>query len=263
MGCHLFEFGNEPDQYNSAAGQSIAKYTTMWNTDVPKLRALSVCSGAHACLFGGPAVAYPTSADSSVGNYPSDLAHFLGQSAAAGVRADFISYHDYPCNGASAWDSGATKAQEDCLNHMTDDNNGYGGATGTCTLTKGSCTQTANGAFGVDQSEVLAWEKQYYGTTIPTGISEYNFDPGSSTLGAWANDNTFMYDWEVAAIDAFVANGFAFATEFTSLNYSGYGALDMFSDTPPYGPKAQFYGIVSEVEKYGGPSTLAIPNPLP
>jgi hypothetical protein len=37
----------------------------------------------------------------------------------------------------------------------------------------------------------------------------------------------------------------------------------MFSDTPPYGPKAQFYGIVSEVEKYGGPSTLAIPNPLP
>ena len=37
----------------------------------------------------------------------------------------------------------------------------------------------------------------------------------------------------------------------------------MFSDSAPYGPKPQYHGMVSEVEKYGGPSTLAIPNPLP
>jgi len=230
MGCHLFEFGNEPDQYNSAAGQSIAKYTTMWNTDIPQLRALSVCSAAHACLFGGPAVAYPTSADSSVGNYPSDLAHFLGQSAAAGVRADFVSYHDYPCYGYTD--------QSACLTHTTQ-------------------------AFAQDQDEVLGWEQQYYGKIVPTGISEYNFDAGSSTLSNWGGDSRFMYDWTRTAIEAFVANHFSFAMQFTSLNDSGYGKLDMFSDSAPYEPKAQFYGIVSSVEKYGGPSTLAVPSPLP
>ena len=46
----------------------------------------------------------------------------------------------------------------------------------------------------------------------------------------------------------------AFATQFTSLNYSGYGDLDMFSDSAPYAPKAQFNALVAEVEKYGGPS---------
>ena len=37
----------------------------------------------------------------------------------------------------------------------------------------------------------------------------------------------------------------------------------MFPDSAPYEPRAQFYGVVSQFEKYGGPSTLAIPNPLP
>jgi hypothetical protein len=42
------------------------------------------------------------------------------------------------------------------------------------------------------------------------------------------------------------------ATQFTTLNDSGYGCYDMFSDAAPYGPKAQFNAMVSEVQKYGG-----------
>ncbi len=223
--CNMYEFGNEPDAYNSVAGGHISTDTSEWIADVPKLRVLN-----PTAVFGGPAVQYPTSSDGSQGSYPSDIAYFLAKTAAARVRADFISYHDYPCNGYSS--------QSACLAHTTQ-------------------------AFAQDQSEVLAWEQTYYGDTVPTGISEYNFDPGSSTLGAWGGDSTFMYDWTSTAIDAFVANHFAFAMQFTSLNHSGYGNLDMFSDSAPYEPRAQFYGVVSQVEKYGGPSTLAIPNPLP
>jgi hypothetical protein len=223
--CNIYEFGNEPDGYNSVAGGHISTDTSEWIADVPALRALN-----PNAVFGGPTVQYPTSADGSQGSYPSDIAYFLAKTAAAGVRADFISYHDYPCNGYTN--------QQTCLTHTTQ-------------------------AYAQDQSEVLGWEQKYYGTTVPTGISEYNFDPGSATLGKWGGDSQFMYDWTQTAIQAFVANHFSFATQFTSLNYSGYGDFDMFSDSAPYGPKAQFYGMVSEVEKYGGPSTLAIPNPLP
>ncbi len=223
--CNIYEFGNEPDAYHSVAGGHISTDTSEWIADVPKLRALN-----PKAVFGGPAVQYPTSSDGSQGSYPSDIAYFLAKTASAGLRADFISYHDYPCNGYTS--------QSACLTHTTE-------------------------AYAQDQSEVLAWEQTYYGNTVPTGVSEYNFDPGSSTLGAWGEDQTFMYRWTTTAINAFVANHFAFAAQFTSLNYSGYGNLDMFRDAAPYGPKAQFYGIVAELEKYGGPSTLAIPNPLP
>jgi hypothetical protein len=146
------------------------------------------------------------------------------------VRADFVSYHDYPCNGSTN--------QQTCLTHTTQ-------------------------AFADDQSQVLGWEQQYYGKTVPTGVSEYNFDAGTSTLSKWGGDGQFVYDWTTTAIDAFANNRFAFATQFTSLNYSGYGDLDMFSDSVPYGPKAQFYGVAASVKKYGGPSTVAVPNPLP
>jgi hypothetical protein len=265
MGCHIFEFGNEPDNGGSPANGSISTYTAQWNADVPVLRGLSVCQATNACVFGGPAAIYP-----------SDTQSFISHTAA--TRPDFISIHDYPCNGAEAWDSNETQAMEDCLNHMTNDNAGYGAgsgqqARGTCTLTPGSCTISANGSWGVDQSNALGWESKYYGTTVPTGISEYNFDPGSGTLNDWGTNDQFLYAWQVAAMDSFVFNHMAFATQFTTLNYSGYGLLDMFCDgkgfnndpacTAVGSPKGQFYGMVSEVKKYGGPSTLAIPNPLP
>ena len=104
--CEIYEFGNEPDGYNSVAGGHISTDTSEWIADVPKLRALN-----RNAVFGGPAVQYPTSSDGSQGSYPSDIAYFLAKTAAARVRADFISYHDYPCNG---WTSRSA-----CLTHTT------------------------------------------------------------------------------------------------------------------------------------------------
>jgi hypothetical protein len=221
--CNIYEFGNEPDNANNST--NIAQETGWWITDVPKLRALN-----PNAVFGGPAVQWAESSDGTQGSYPSDIAYFLATTAAASVRADFISYHDYPCTNATS--------MADCLS-----------------ITPGDIRYNYN--------QVLAWEQQYYGTIVPTGISEYNFDPGTNNLYAWGSDSTFMYQWTKTALDAVVATHMAFSNEYTALDHAGHGELDMFSDSSPYGPKPQFYGMVSEVEKYGGPSSLAIPNPLP
>jgi len=222
--CSIYEFGNEPDGYDSLAG-NIVNYTSQWIADIPALRAIN-----PNAVFGGPVLQYAESNDGHAGSYSSDMAYFLATTAAAGVRADFISYHDYPCTNATSM---------------------------------ANCLSITPGDISYNDDQVLAWEQQYYGTTVPTGISEYNFDPGTNNLYAWGGDSTFMYDWTTTALDAVVASHMAFATQFTSLNYSGYGDLDMFSDSTPYAPKAQFNVLVAEVEKYGGPSTLAIPKPLP
>jgi hypothetical protein len=221
--CNIYEFGNEPD--NPKNGTNIAQETSWWITDIPQLRALN-----PQAVFGGPAVSWAGSADSSIGSYPSDIAYFLAKTDAARVRASFISYHDYPCTKSTS--------TADCLSNTAGD-------------------------IGYNYQQVVQWEQQYYGNPVTTGISEYNFDPGLKNLSAWGGNSTFMYQWTRTAVDAVVASHMAFANQYTTLNYAGYGNLDMFSDSAPYGPKAQFYGIVAEVEKYGGPSTLAVPNPLP
>src|ERR1700693_966742 len=186
--CNIYEFGNEPDNANNST--NIAQETGWWITDVPKLRALN-----PNAVFGGPAVQWAESADGTQGSYPSDIAYFLATTAAAGVRADFISYHDYPCTNATSM---------------------------------ANCLSITPGDISYNYNQVLAWEQQYYGTTVPTGISEYNFDPGTNNLYAWGGDSTFMYQWTKTPLDAVVASHMAFATQFTSLNYSGYGDLDMF-----------------------------------
>ncbi len=208
--CDIYEFGNEPDNANN--GTNIAKLTKQWIADVPALRALN-----RAAVFGGPAVQYAESSDGTQGSYSSDVAYFLATTAAAGVRADFISYHDYPCQKAT------TTAQ---------------------------CINMTPGDFKYNYDFVLAEEQKYYGATVPTGVSEYNFDPGSGNLYAWGGDGKFMKAWTTTALDALVADGVAFANQFTTLNYSGYGYLDMFHDSAPYGPKGQEKAMAAEVAKY-------------
>jgi len=198
---------------------------TQWNASIPALRAIN-----PQAVFGGPAVMYATSADGTNGSYPSDIAYFLAETAASGVRADFISYHEYPC---------------------------------TYEPSKARCLADTPGDITSDYNTVIGWEQQYYGTSVPTGISEYNFDPGFSNLYAWGGDSTFMYQWTETALQAIISDHMSFANQFTTLNYSGYGELDMFQDSSPYAPKAQFYGMVDMLEKNGGPSTMAIPNPFP
>ena len=222
--CNIYEFGNENDN-TGYGGVGIANLTNDWNTAIPKLRAIN-----PNAKFGGPATMGVYYNDGTVAPYSSGLEYFLAKTAASGIRADFISYHDYPCPQSTS--------EQDCL------------------------TWTPQ-AFATDQSVALGYEQQYYGTTVPTGISEYNFDPGTSNLGAWANDDNFMFQWTETAINAFIANHFAFATQFTSLNYSGYGGLDMFDDSSPYAPKGQFYGMADMGERNGSGATLTIPSSYP
>ncbi len=219
--CNIYEFGNEPD--NSNNGTNIAQTTKRWIADIPLLRAIN----PHA-VFGGPAVQYAESSDGTQGSYPSDIAYFLAKTAEADVRADFISYHDYPCEKATS---------------------------------TSQCLSNTPGDISYNYNLVLSWENQYYGNTVPTGVSEYNFDPGTGNLFSWGDNKTFMTQWTTTALNTFAQDGVAFANQFTSLNYSGNGYLDMFNDAAPYGPKAQYYAIAASVAKYGGPSTTA--NPLP
>jgi hypothetical protein len=219
--CEIYEFGNEPD--NSNNDTNIAQLTKQWIADITQLRAIN----PHA-VFGGPAVQYAESSDGTQGSYPSDIAYFLATTAAARVRADFVSYHDYPCEKAT------TKAQ---------------------------CIEMTPGDFSYNYRLVLSWENTYYGGSVPTGMSEYNFDPGTNNLYAWGDDGTFMRRWETTALNAAIADGMAFANEFTSLNYSGYGYLDMFRDQAPYKPKAQEKAMAAAVAKDGGASRMPVPNP--
>ena len=234
LGCHIFEFGNEPDNGGSLQG-TIAKYTSQWIADVPVLRSLSVCEtngvpDPNVCSFGGPALTWSASTNTNTSSYPDDMSYFLGTAKAARVLPDFVTYHDYPCQKAS------TKAQ---------------------------CISMTPGDFQWNYNTVITDEKNTLGHTIPTGVTEYNFDGGDGILYSWSADDTFMYQWTQAALDAIVSLHMPFANEFTSLNFSGNGDLDMFSDSAPYGPKPQFNAMVAEVQKYGGSSTLAISKPSP
>jgi hypothetical protein len=235
LGCHIFEFGNEPDNGGSIQG-TIANYTSQWISAIPVLRSMPQCEtngvpDINKCAFGGPAVTWSASNNTLTNSkYPDDISYFLGTAKAAGVLPDFVTYHDYPCQKATS---------------------------------EAQCISMTPGDFQWNYDTVLSDEQTQLGHSIPTGVTEYNFDPGTANLYNWAGDSAFMYQWTKTALDAIVSLHIPFANQFTSLNYSGYGDLDMFSDSAPYGPKPQFYAMVAEVEKYGGPSTLAIPNPLP
>ena len=172
-GCSIYEFGNEPDNANNDT--NIAKLTKQWIADVPQLRETN-----PATMWGGPAVQYAESSDGSQGSYPSDIAYFLATTAAAGVRADFISYHDYPCEKS--------------------------------TSTK-QCLRTTPGDLSYNYNFVLSEERTYYGAVVPTGVSEYNFDPGGNNLYAWGKEGKFMKQWTEVALQSFKSDGVAFANQ--------------------------------------------------
>ena len=216
--CPYYEFGNEPDNGGSPANGSIATYTSQWIADIPQLRAID-----PKAQFGGPVIMWSGSCCQFSGTtYPDDMAYFLGVTAQAGVRADFIDYHDYPC----------TAGKQD---------------------TEAACLAATPGDFAWNWNNVIPYEQQYYGKVIPTGVSEYNFDPGDQHLYDWCNDSTFMTQWTTAALDEIVKLRMSFANQFDSLNWGGYGCYDMFSDAAPYAAKPQFDAITSEIQKYGGP----------
>ncbi len=217
--CDIYEFGNEPDNPNNPPIDVIVKD---WIADIPTLRKLN-----PNAVFGGPATQSPTSEDAPAAGYPSDIAYFLGKTAAAGVRANFLSYHQYTCT----YYEGEASCLRDTPHLITD-----------------------------DYDQVLAWEKTYYGTTIPTGISEWNFDPGTQTLTNYGGDNHFVFQWTEIMLKAIEDNHMAFSNQFTTLNYADSGKIDMFFDAPPYSPKAQFYAVVDMGKKAGTGSAITIPT---
>jgi hypothetical protein len=248
--CRYFEFGNEPD--NGGTTGNIANEVNEWNANVPVLRSLPNCEtngvpDPNKCAFGGPAVTWSGSTNdlpgtSTCGKSSSgcsnDMEYFLANAKAS--PPDFVTYHDYPCEKSTS-----TSA---CVSNTFND-------------------------FQYNYDSVLSDEQTVLGYHLPTGITEYNFDPGSGNLYSWGADDQFLYQWTQAAIDAIVQLRMSFANEYTALDYASYGELDMFCDsagansdpacTLAGSPKGQYWGMVSEVEKYGGPSTLTVPNPLP
>ena len=235
LGCHIFEFGNEPDNGGSIQG-TIANYTSQWISAIPVLRSMPQCEtngvpDVNKCDFGGPTLTWSASNNTLTNSkYPDDISYFLGTAKAAGVLPDFVTYHDYPCQKATS---------------------------------EAQCISMTPGDFQWNYNTVLSDEQTQLGHSIPTGVTEYNFDPGTANLYNWAGDSAFMYQWTKTALDAIVSLHIPFANQFTSLNYSGYGDLDMFSDSAPYGPKPQFNAMVAEVQKYGGPTTTTITTPPP
>jgi hypothetical protein len=222
--CTYFEWGNEPDN-----GGSITSEVSQWNADIPTLK--SLCTGP--CYFGGPALTW----EGSNGGLPStskcglrasacsdDIQYFL---ANTNPKPDFVTYHDYPCTKST------------------------GKAACAGTLSQMTASDTYQD-LQYNWTDALADETAVLGKVIPTGISEINFDPGTANLGNWSGDATFMSQWTTTAWESIIALGIPFANIYTVMDYASGGDLDMFSDSSPYGSKAQFSALAAEVKKYGG-----------
>lgn len=250
LGCHIFEFGNEVD---NNSGYSMTTYTNQWNADIPQLRALSVCAGtgsvSSGCLFGGPTVADPWD----------NMPYFFQNLNKTTAFPDFVSYHIYPCSGANAWDTTVTLDKEDCIQNLST-------PLSQCTSNQNNCDYTS---LPYMQQEVLGWEQQYLGKLLPTGVSETNWDPGTSTMTDWGNDDSWLSYYEQAATDTFVGEHASFAMTYTTEDSAGYGYLDILCDGKNYAndpactatgaPKGEFVGLACEAAMYGAQSTFVAP----
>jgi hypothetical protein len=174
--------------------------------------------------FGGPVAAQA--------DWPYVEQFIQATGKTGGVMPDFIDYHYYPC-----WN--ATNQQE-CLTWSVQ-----------------------NLKNGIERTRNL--EMQHYGRVLPTGISEYNYD-SSLNFGSpntWWRDPQFMFNWQKTVLQAMIDNKVSYASLYNSMNFTGYGAYDIFTNSPPHSPTGQFWGMVDSIKKNGGSSTLIVPNPLP
>lgn len=165
----------------------LATYMQDWNSEIPKLRAIN----AHA-LFGGPVLATPGGWQCSTvnGQQMCFMQKFLQAVAASHVMPDFITYHDYPC-----WQQ-----------------------------TGPQCVPMAN-TYADHAREVLGWEKQYLGKLLPTGVTEWNTDPGGPKF---ILDPSVITPYIAQALLGMQEGGLSFANYFDCCNYGGYGNFDLF-----------------------------------
>src|SRR5262249_11339292 len=116
---------------------------------------------------------------------------FLRGAKLAGVYPDAVSFHWYPCDGAS---------------------DGFNGS--------GNCGPKQAQSYATVTQEVKNWVKNDLGITIPVGITEWNFDPGSNPLG---NNGSFMSQFSTAALQSMISAGLNFACQFDAQSYGGFG----------------------------------------
>lgn len=147
---------------------------------------------------------------------------FLTGVKTSGVLPDAISFHWYPCYNDS---------EQSCL---------------------AKASSYADVARGVRQMV-----QQTLGKDLPVGISEWNYDPGNPPP-AYGDDPAFITQFTNTAMRAMMAAGVAFACQFDSANYGGYGRLDMIDITTNQ-PKPQFTALAALIQKYRPAS--AVPSP--
>ncbi|HEY7834978.1 MAG TPA: GDSL-type esterase/lipase family protein [Ktedonobacterales bacterium] len=147
---------------------------------------------------------------------------FLNGVKASRVLPDAISFHWYPC---------------------------YNDSEQGCLAKAGSYADVARG--------VRQMVRQTLGKDLPVGISEWNYDPGNPPP-AYGDDPAFITQFTTAAMHAMMAAGVAFACQFDSANYGGYGRLDMI-DVGTNQPKPQFTALANLIQQYR-PAVLA-PGP--
>ena len=122
LGCHIFEFGNEPDNGGSLQG-TIAKYTSQWIADVPVLRSLSVCEtngvpDPNVCSFGGPALTWSasTNTNTNTSSYPDDMSYFLGTAKAGHTIPTGVT--EYNFDGGTAFFTAGVPTTPSCTSGL-------------------------------------------------------------------------------------------------------------------------------------------------
>lgn len=172
---------------------------------------------------------------------PNYMQNILSGMASSGVAPDFITYHWYICSGV---------AQSACLADTAQWTPGHG-------------------------KTVSDWLQQDFpGRAIPLGITEWSADPGNPS---WAYDDSFMSQFEAAALAGFEQNPYlSFATQFDLAAYAGYGTLDLFrtdagdpyTNTPAaVGSARPSFGVLaSEIARLSGSGSTGgsgSPTPTP
>jgi Glycoside hydrolase family 44 len=222
--CNLYEIGNEPDldQYTENGlvihHMDVQTYVERWTEFVTALRKIN-----PKAKFIGP-VTYNnqgndctyTAGKPFTSSQPGDcyMQNFLHAVKGTHVEPDAVSFHWYPCSGA----------------------------------TLDTCTATQWNSYAQVVAEVRSWIYHDLGHMVPVGITEWNFDPGGNT--ALGSDPAFMEEYTRAALASMISARVDFAAQFDIQDFGGYGALDMFDLHSNDQPKAQFHAMSDTIKRY-------------
>jgi hypothetical protein len=113
--------------------------------------------------------------------------------------------------------------------------------------TKDQCIAEGN-KYAQIVNEVRGWATSVLGHSLPLGITEWNYNPGSGV--SWGQDATFMKAFTTNALNAMISAHLDFANQFDVQSYSNYGDLDMFDIYHNDAPKAQFAVLKNMIAQY-------------